>query len=221
MILIDGKYIAGSDGIVYIQNGEIAWDYYVDWFRSDPEGFRTMVGSNDKMTAIAAVTPIYSMGGLPIAGSGGYGSAKYIEKAATGPTSKVTITNQAKGTGNLKPQGLMDELATSGVKYNPNDVVAVTKTPDGKLVWLENGNSQAGLNHILKHADEFATKGISQNQLPEFITKAVSAGKIVGYQGKGTGRPIYEINFNGQTQRVAITTGSNGFIVGANPVSVP
>lgn len=115
----------------------------------------------------------------------------------------------------------MDELATSGVKYNPNDVVAVTKTPDGKLVWLEHGNSQAGLNHILKHADEFSTKGISQSQLPEFITKAVSEGRIVGYQGKGTGRPIYEINFNGQTQRVAITTGSNGFIVGANPVSVP
>ena len=45
-------------------------------------------------------------------------------------------------------------------------------------------------------------------------------GKIVGYQGKGTGRPIYEVVYNGVTQRVAITTGSNGFIVGANPVSI-
>ncbi|KAA9002139.1 hypothetical protein F4V43_13520 [Paenibacillus spiritus] len=114
----------------------------------------------------------------------------------------------------------MDELANSGVKYNPNDVVAVTRNADGKLVWIENGNSQAGLNHILNHADDFAAKGISQGQLPEFITKAVSGGKIVGYQGKGTGRPIYEVSFNGQTQRVAITTGNNGFIVGANPVSI-
>jgi len=126
MILIDGKYIAGSDGIVYIQNGEIAWDYYVDWFRSDPEGFRTMVGSNDKMTAIAAATPIYSMGGLPIAGSGGYGSAKYIEKAATGPTSKVTITNQAKGTGNtLRNIKDLDDILTDPSKLKgikPDDL---------------------------------------------------------------------------------------------------
>ncbi|WP_223879890.1 hypothetical protein [Paenibacillus spiritus] len=130
------------------------------------------------------------------------------------------IEGGVEGTGDLKPQGLMDELANSGVKYNPNDVVAVTRNADGKLVWIENGNSQAGLNHILNHADDFAAKGISQGQLPEFITKAVSGGKIVGYQGKGTGRPIYEVSFNGQTQRVAITTGNNGFIVGANPVSI-
>lgn len=34
---------------------------------------------------------------------------------------------------------LLDELANSGVKYNPEDIVAITKTADGKLVWLENG----------------------------------------------------------------------------------
>lgn len=46
---------------------------------------------------------------------------------------------------------------------------------------------------------------------------AVSKGKIIGYQGKGTGRPIYEVLINGQKQRIAVTTGNNGFIVGANP----
>ena len=30
---------------------------------------------------------------------------------------------------------LLDELANSGVKYNPEDIVAITKTADGKLVW--------------------------------------------------------------------------------------
>lgn len=34
---------------------------------------------------------------------------------------------------------LLDELASSGVKYNVNDVVAITKTADEKLVWLEKG----------------------------------------------------------------------------------
>lgn len=59
---------------------------------------------------------------------------------------------------------LLDELASSGVKYNPKDIVAITKTTDGKLVWLENGNSTAGLEYIMQHADQFAAKGISSEK---------------------------------------------------------
>ncbi|MDY3521489.1 hypothetical protein JSO54_02760 [Riemerella anatipestifer] len=44
--------------------------------------------------------------------------------------------------------------------------------------------------------------------------------KIVGYQGSGTGRPIYELIYKGTKQKVAITIGSNGFVVGANPTSL-
>lgn len=46
---------------------------------------------------------------------------------------------------------------------------------------------------------------------------AVTAGKLVGYQGSGTGCPIYEVVVNGQTQQIAVTVSSNGYIVGANP----
>jgi hypothetical protein len=121
----------------------------------------------------------------------------------------------------LKPTELMDELARSGVKYNPDDVIAVVKTSDGKIVWLENGTETAGLKHIIKdHGTDFANKGITQNQIPDYIIKALSDGKVVGYQGRGIGRPIYEFMYNGKAQRVAITTGNNGFIVGANPVSI-
>ncbi|ASA57894.1 hypothetical protein [Vibrio gazogenes] len=46
----------------------------------------------------------------------------------------------------------------------------------------------------------------------------VSAGSSsLVAEGEGTGRPIYEYQFNGQTHRTAITVGNNGFIVGANP----
>ncbi|MBC1368358.1 hypothetical protein HB790_08970 [Listeria welshimeri] len=37
---------------------------------------------------------------------------------------------------------------------------------------------------------------------------------------EGKGRPIYEVIYNGKKYRVAITVGKNGFIVGANPVSI-
>ena len=113
---------------------------------------------------------------------------------------------------------LLDELANSGVKYNPEDIVAITKTADGKLVWLENGIDTAGLNHIItEHADDFLNKGITQEQIPDYVMNALENGKIVGYQGRGTGRPIYEFTYNGEIHKVAITVGNNGFIVGANP----
>jgi hypothetical protein len=114
----------------------------------------------------------------------------------------------------LKPPELMDELARSGVKYTPEDVLMVVKTPDGKLMWLEQGNDSTGLTHIaMRHADEFISKGISSAQIPEFLRIAVTNGKIIGMQGT---RPIYEVVFNGQIYRVAITIANNGFIVGAN-----
>lgn len=59
--------------------------------------------------------------------------------------------------------------------------------------------------------------GVSEAQIPDLVIDAVSKGKIVGYQGTDPGRPIYEVAFGGKSVRVAVTTGNNGFIVGANP----
>lgn len=116
---------------------------------------------------------------------------------------------------------MLDELAGSRVKYSPDDVLAVTRTADGKLFWLETGNSKAGMQHILDHADDFARKGIPQNKIQDLVMESLTNGKIVGYQGKGTGRPIYEVMFEGKTYHTAITSGNNGFIVGANPTTWP
>ena len=60
----------------------------------------------------------------------------------------------------------MKELADSGVKYNPDDVVMITKTPDGTLVWLEKGSSSTGLQHIIdRHAEHFVQRGIEQGEI--------------------------------------------------------
>ena len=107
-------------------------------------------------------------------------------------------------------------------KYNPEDIVAITKTADGKLVWLENGTDTAGLNHIItEHADDFLNKGITQEQIPDYVMNALENGKIVGYQGRGTGRPIYEFTYNGEIHKVAITVGNNGKTLYANKVGAP
>ncbi|MBQ0906886.1 hypothetical protein [Micromonospora sp. U21] len=45
---------------------------------------------------------------------------------------------------------------------------------------------------------------------------AATQGKIVGYQGKDVGRPIYETTYNGHNVKLAVTVGDNGFVFGAN-----
>ncbi|MCP4308913.1 MAG: hypothetical protein GY788_29390 [bacterium] len=109
-------------------------------------------------------------------------------------------------------------MAAAGVKHDPASVVRIARDSSGRVVFLETGNSRAGLTHIVgQHGDDFARRGISESQIPDLVTDAASRGTIVGYQGADTGRPIYEVMFNGQTQRVAVTVSDNGFIVGANP----
>ena len=112
---------------------------------------------------------------------------------------------------------LIEELAEEGIKHNPEDIVEIDKTPGGKIIFLETGNSKAGLEHIkIEHGDQFTDRGIAESEIPGVVMDAVTKGKIVGYQGSGEGRPIYETTINGKTERLAVTVGSNGFIVGAN-----
>jgi filamentous hemagglutinin len=112
----------------------------------------------------------------------------------------------------------LNALAAKGVKFTPENVVATGTTPSGQIVFLEIGNSRAGLQHIIEgHASDFANIGVSEAQIPNVVMQAVREGNIVGYQGSGTGRAIYQTTVNGQSQRIAVTIGDNGFIVGANP----
>ncbi|PWR40046.1 hypothetical protein DK324_04515 [Listeria monocytogenes] len=117
---------------------------------------------------------------------------------------------------------LIAKLEKSGVKISREDVIKIKElSNDKKIVWLEKGNSFAGFEHILiEHGEQFAKLGILKIELPDFLITALEKGNIVAYQGKGKGRPIYEVIYNGRKYRVAITVGKNGFIVGANPVSI-
>lgn len=88
------------------------------------------------------------------------------------------------------------------------------RTQEGKVVFLERGNLDAGLAHIERHAAEFAARGISEAQIPDAVMAAVTRGRIIGRQGT---RSVYEFDLKGKKQYLSITVGDNGFIVGANP----
>lgn len=127
--------------------------------------------------------------------------------------------NYSNTVGNLKPSYLMEELKKSGEKFIEEDIVMITKQSNGKLAWLEKGNEGAGLKHILKHEKDFSNKGISKSEIVPLLAASIKSGKLIGTQGKKSNKPrqVYEVNFNGKVFKIAISIGSNGFIVGANP----
>jgi filamentous hemagglutinin len=109
-------------------------------------------------------------------------------------------------------------LSADGIKFNQGAVIATGRDRSGRIVFLEMGNNRSGLQHITKeHREDFGNIGVLENQIASVIMRAVTEGAIVGYQGRGKGRPIYQIQLSGRTQNIAVTTASNGYIVGANP----
>jgi len=118
-------------------------------------------------------------------------------------------------------RALIDEVIANGDKISPDKVVMITKDPSGKIVLMEEGNSKSGLQHIIdRHGHEFNGKGISNDDIPNYVLEAVYQGNAVGTQGKRNPRNIYEFTYNGVTQQIAVQVGSNGYIVSANPRSM-
>lgn len=118
-------------------------------------------------------------------------------------------------------KALIDEVIANGDKISPDKVVMITRDPSGKIVWLESGNSTSGLQHIInEHGHQFNGKGISNEDIPDYVLEAVYQGNIVGTQGKKNPRTVYEFTYNGVRQRIAVQVSENGYIVGANPKSI-
>jgi len=120
-----------------------------------------------------------------------------------------------------KPEVLMQELRRSGEKYSEKDIIFIGRQQNGKIAWLEKGNKRVGLEHIKKHSKEFQDKGIKDYLIPELLKKAITHGKIIGYQKTKNKFPreVYEVEFMGKIIKIAISISDNGFVVGANPIN--
>ena len=117
---------------------------------------------------------------------------------------------------------LIKELQEADIKHTPEQIIRIAKPTNGKIIFLEEGNAQAGLQHILEqHSKEFADLRIAVEEIPDVIITAVTQGKILGYQGRKKTRVIYEVSFNERIYYIAVTVSKNGYIVGANPRTSP
>ena len=161
------------------------------------------------------------------------GGLKYVDEAtgavkslkrATKATDNLMDTggdmvyNGARAAGKieLKPKALMDELATSGKKYTPQDVVMVTKNSNGDLLWLEQGNNSAGLKHVRqRHGADFEARGITVEEVPQVLKEVLQTEPIKTGCVKHNPFSIYA--YNGSDFLVA--HGTNGYIVSFYPYS--
>ena len=114
----------------------------------------------------------------------------------------------------MKPRDLIDELIASGNKCNIDDIVYITKTTEGKLLWLEKGNSTAGLQHIIeRHANDFSAKGF--DNIPQLLSNVLKTKPIkIGSSSKG-----FYANYILNENVYRLAYGTNGFIVSFYPIA--
>lgn len=122
---------------------------------------------------------------------------------------------------------LIQELKDNNIKFSEKDIQFITKDKTGQTVWLESGNSNAGLKHILDgngmtkgHANDFRKAfGISRDEIPAYIEKVISNGKIINNHLKPIGRKMgYERTYYYNGNYYVVTgIGTNGYIVSAYP----
>ena len=115
------------------------------------------------------------------------------------------------------------KLQNAGVKFNKEDVIFVTNDSSGKLIWLEKGNDQSGLNHIkARHSNDFAKKhGVSVDKIQSHIKNIIEHGKLE-YEKvtQRNGRDCYERLYSKSGKYyLQMGVGFNGYLVSAYPIS--
>jgi filamentous hemagglutinin len=101
-----------------------------------------------------------------------------------------------------------------GVKHSSGAIVAIQRIGE-RIIFLEEGGELSGLQHILKnHLTQFLTQGVPAQRIPDLIFHALRYGQYIGQVGTAS---VYEVQFLGVLQRVAIVVGSNGYVVTAFP----
>ena len=125
-------------------------------------------------------------------------------------------------------EDLIREVKRRGEKITPEEVIAIFRDGSGRIVWLEVGQVRnemrrgAGLRHILdRHFGEFEKKGLAVESIVELIVSTVRSQKPVGTAKTSNPLPstVYKAEYNGKRFYLAVSVGSNGFIVGANPIA--
>ncbi|MEO1254732.1 MAG: Hint domain-containing protein, partial [Bacteroidota bacterium] len=123
--------------------------------------------------------------------------------------------------GSESVEDLTEELANQGTRFSRENMVAITRNPDGTVMWLESGSNRAGLQHIMeRHGSNFADKLNANNQeeVVELVMNSINNRTPIATRptpGDTRGGTDYLYDIDGSNLRVSV--GGNGFIVTAFP----
>ena len=122
----------------------------------------------------------------------------------------------------LTKDDMLKPLIDAKVIFNADDVLFVTKDKSDQLIWLEKGNDNAGLNHILnKHADDFFAKyNVSKENIASHIKEIVTNGNIEYSRltKRGNREGIEKLYSHHGNYYLLTGVGTNGFMVSAYPI---
>lgn len=140
---------------------------------------------------------------------------------------KGAKTYQTDTKKSLIDKTLVLEMEKNKVKFTKENLVFTTKDRTGQIVFLETGNSGAGLKHILDgngvktgHAADFQRAlGISREDIPIYLHKVITEGQVVRNEQKNIGGKMgYERDYYYKGNYFVVTgVGTNGFLVSAYP----
>ncbi len=127
----------------------------------------------------------------------------------------------------LVKEDMINILNELNVKFNEDDIIFVTKDKTNQIVWLDSGNDDVGLKHILYgdeengHISDFIDYlNIHENQIIDKIKKVISTWKveysIITIRNNKEG---YEKMYSkDETYYMLAGIGLNGFIASIYPV---
>ena len=138
------------------------------------------------------------------------------------------MADGGSGGGSESREELINELKKRGVKFTEGNVITIFRDKSGNIVWLEEGNSGAGLQHILYgdgtpgdigHIQDFANIGVvGRDNIANFLQNILENESPVGMFKGGR---VYDVVVNGVPRKILLIVGKNGFIVNAFPWTPP
>lgn len=122
----------------------------------------------------------------------------------------------------LLDENLIEELRQSDAKFSREKMIFVTRDATGQIVWLEEGNKAAGLNHLKArgHIEQLAKHfGIDEKAVPRVLRNVIRDGKLISNKlvNRG-GRDGYERKYEYDGKHIVLAAiGTNGFLVTVYP----
>ena len=150
------------------------------------------------------------------------GSGSKFDSALSTRGGRANIVSGAViGDGDALAKDILSEMKEEGTKFTKEKIVFAARLENGNHIFLETGNTQNGLRHIIDgHAADFERSfGIKPDQLGSFLHDTVAKGRIVtSFRHDTNGREGYRSVYYWKGNYVVVyAISANGYITTAMP----